>query len=269
VLAMLARKGRAARGSARLRSCRQEAALLTRPALPWPSETIGARNAPKDFDGLRRIEQGTPERQRKRHTDQQLSHPLPIRPVLGNPVPLAFGKIAFQIRLRIRAREPLREIPPHFQGSLAFVQQRKINPVATLAAIAERSQATAYPDHQRQNKVALCFRSRPANARYRRPVSTQAKGDKRFLCCRSWVFPSCVLNGCAVAADAHCCAVATGRRGSSLPSLRGQNSQGRLRFGATPSVEFGGFSDFRDGVQVASFRLQNGAATQGETPATA
>src|SRR5208283_4266474 len=59
--------------------------------------------------------------------------------------------------------------------------------------------------------------------------------------------------------------VAKGRRGSPLPSLRGHNSQRRLRARrATPSAEFGGFSDFRDGVKVASLRLQKGAATKGE-----
>jgi hypothetical protein len=40
-------------------SRRQEAALLTRPALPWPSDLVGTRNVPKVFDGLRRVEQGT------------------------------------------------------------------------------------------------------------------------------------------------------------------------------------------------------------------
>jgi hypothetical protein len=50
VLTMLAREERAARGSVRLRSRRQEAALLTRPALPWSSESVGTKGVPQKFD---------------------------------------------------------------------------------------------------------------------------------------------------------------------------------------------------------------------------
>jgi hypothetical protein len=62
------------------------------------------------------------------------------------------------------------------------------------------------------------------------------------------------------------CAVASGRRGSPLP----KPCEATIRKGvcapkrATPSAEFGGFRAFRDGVKVASLRLQFGAGAQGE-----
>jgi hypothetical protein len=41
---------------------------------PWPPEGVGARNAPTDFDGLRRVEQGTWERKKEREESNKTRH---------------------------------------------------------------------------------------------------------------------------------------------------------------------------------------------------
>jgi hypothetical protein len=58
-----------------------------------------------------------------------------------------------------------------------------------------------------------------------------------------------VLKGCAIAADARLNAGASGRRGSPLPSLRGDNRKAVCPHSCGNGLcDCGGFRDFRDGV---------------------